>query len=373
MTAQPLTEQEQMRIFVKKVALVLLLVLLWHIQEIVILLLVSGVLAAGIAPVVARVRVLMRLHFHRRISRSTAILFVYVPLLVGVTLLLFFGLPIAAEQSRNLFTELPRLLDERIFKPLEQYIPVGHLRAMLTPRASGSAQPGAYVMGAATVIGSTIAALFIIFYMLIDAERLKNLFLLAFPSRDRATKKVLVRRMGRRMSAWLSAQLVLAGVIAGATFVALLALRIPYALPLAILAGIGEMIPVVGPIVGAIPALAVALFQSPWQFWTLLVVAILIQQVENLVLVPRLMGNQLHVSPLGIFVAFLIGTSLLGVIGAVLAAPMAAAVQLIFDALYIAPRERRQDANRPGAIATTEVIEEEERQRERESAAKKTT
>lgn len=359
-------DHDQMRVFAKKVALILLLILLWSIRQIVLLLLISGVLAAGIAPAVARLRVLVRLYFHKRIRRSTAVLLVYLPLLVCATLALFFGLPFLFEQSRKLLEDLPRLLDQRVFTPLEHYMPVDHFRAMVRrPVGGGDAKPVVtWVRGAATVIGSAVAALFIIFYMLIDSERLKNLVLLAFPSRDRAAKKVLIRRMGRRMSAWLSAQLILAGVIAGATFIALLALRIPYALPLALLAGIGEMIPVVGPILGAIPALAVAILESPWQFWGMFVAAILIQQFENLFLVPRLMGNQLHVSPLGIFVALLIGTSLLGVIGAVLAAPMAAVAQLIFDEVYVGRRERRQDASRPGAIATTEAIEEEERHKE---------
>lgn len=359
-------DHDQLRIFAKKVGIVLLLVVLWQIREIVILLLISGILAAGIAPAVARMRVLARLYFHRRIARSTAVLLVYLPILLATTILLFFGLPFLLEQSRSLVSDLPRLLDERVFTPLEQYIPMDDFRAMVRRPAANDDQPVVtYVRGAATVVASAIAVLFIVFYMLIDAERLRNFFLIAFPSQERAERKVLVRRMGRRMSAWLAAQLLLALIIGAATFVTLLILRIPYALPLAFLAAIGEMIPIVGPILGAIPALAVALFQSPAQFWWLLVAVVVIQQIENLVLVPRLMGNQLHVSPLAIFVAFLIGTSLLGIVGAILAAPMAAAAQLLIDQAYVAPRERRQQADRPGAIATTEGIEEQERQKDR--------
>ena len=369
-TGTGLSDQDQLRVFAKKLGLVLLLLVLWQIREIVILLLVSGILAAGIAPLVARVRVVARHRLHRRMPRSAAVLLVYLPILLAATLLLFFGLPFLLEQSRSLVNDLPRLLDERVFTPLERYIPMDDFRAMVRRPAVDDQPVVTYVRGAATVLASTIAVLFIVFYMLIDAERLKNFFLLAFPSNERAANKALVRRMGRRMSAWLAAQLLLAFLIGGATFVVLLVLRIPYALPLAVFAAIGEMIPVVGPILGAIPALAVALFQSPSQFWWFLAAAVVIQQVENLVLVPRLMGNQLHVSPLGIFVAFLIGASLLGIIGAILAAPMAAAAQLIIDQLYVARRERRQESSRRGAIATTEGIEEEERQKERAEQGK---
>jgi predicted PurR-regulated permease PerM len=355
-------DADQVRVFAKKLALVLLLVFLWFIRDIAVLLLISGVLAAGIAPVVHRTRALMRLWLGKRIARSTAVLLVYLPFFILAAVILFLGLPYLFEESRKLMIELPRLLNERIFIPLEKYIPMDGFRAMLP---GGEPAPGAepvitYVKGAATVVGSSIAVLFIVFYMLIDAERLKNLILLAFPSSDRSSRKALLRRMGRRMSAWLSAQLILAGVIGLATFIALTALRIPYAVPLALIAAIGEMIPVVGPIVGAVPALAVAMLQSPWQFWTMLVVAVLIQQIENLVLVPRLMGDKLHVSPLAIFIAFMIGASLLGIIGAILAAPMAAVIQLVFEEVYVARRERRQDTSRAGALVTSETRENEE-------------
>jgi predicted PurR-regulated permease PerM len=357
------TDADQIRLFAKKLALVLLLVFLWFIRDIAILLLVSGVLAAGIAPVVDRTRALIRLWLRRRVARSTAVLLVYLPFFILAALFIFFGLPYLFEESRKLMTDLPRLLNERIFVPLEKYISMDGFRAMLPggePAPGGEEPVMTYVKGAATIVGSSIAVLFIVFYMLIDAERLKNLILLAFRSEDRASRKVLLRRMGKRMSAWLAAQLILAGVIGTATLIALLALRIPYALPLALIAAIGEMIPVVGPIVGAVPALAVAMLQSPWQFWTMLVVAVLIQQIENLVLVPRLMGDKLHVSPLAIFVAFMIGASLLGIIGAILAAPMAAVVQLIFEEVYVARRERRQDTSRAGALVTSETRENEE-------------
>ncbi|HYI11271.1 MAG TPA: AI-2E family transporter [Thermoanaerobaculia bacterium] len=368
----PRTDHDQMRIFAKKVALLLALLLAWHIRGIVVLLLVAGVLAAGIAPAVARVQVLVRRYLHRRVRRSTAVLLIYLPFFLVAAALLLFGLPFLLDQSKGLAADLPRLLDERIFTPLQAYIPIGDFRELLRKTATGSeGEPILkYVRGAATVVASGVAVLFVIFYMLIDAERLKNLFLLAYPSEQRAGKKTLVRRMARRMSAWLSAQLILAGVIGGLTFAVLVALRVPYALPLALLAAIGEMIPVIGPIVGAVPALVVALFQSPWQFWSVLIAAIVIQQFENLVLVPRLMANKLHVSPLGIFVGFMIGASLLGIIGAVLAAPIAAIVQVIFEEMYVARRERRQDTARAGALVTSEVLEEEERQKEREAGDK---
>jgi predicted PurR-regulated permease PerM len=152
------------------------------------------------------------------------------------------------------------------------------------------------------------------------------------------------------MSYWLSAQLILALIIGAATFVALMILRIPYAVPLAMLATIGELVPVIGPIVGAVPSLIVALFQSRWQFWAVLAMAIVLQKTENLLLVPRLMSRHVMISPLVVFVAFMIGGSLLGILGAVLAIPIAAIAQVTFEEAFIIPRERRQGSSRRGAL-----------------------
>ncbi len=182
-----ISDRDHVRVFVKKVAILLVLVLLWKIRDIVVLLLISGVLAAGIAPAVVRVRVYMRRWFRRRISRGAAVLLVYLPLLIVASLAIFFGLPFLLEQSRTLMTDLPRLLDERIFTPLSKYMPVDDFRAMVSnPKPAGGQPVVTYVKGAATIVASAVAAMFIIFYMLIDAERLKNFFLLAFPSHERA-------------------------------------------------------------------------------------------------------------------------------------------------------------------------------------------
>jgi predicted PurR-regulated permease PerM len=135
-----------------------------------------------------------------------------------------------------------------------------------------------------------------------------------------------------------------------AIFVALLLLRIPYALPLAILAMLGETVPVLGPIVATAPALAIAILHSRWQFWSVLILAVVLQKVENFVVAPRVMSRKVRISPLGVFIAFMIGGTLLGVIGALLAVPVAAIIHVAFDEAFVSRRERRQDADRSGTL-----------------------
>lgn len=113
---------------------------------------------------------------------------------------------------------------------------------------------------------------------------------------------------------------------------------------------IGELVPVIGPILGAVPTLTVALFHSTSQFWSVFVMAVLLQKTENLFLVPRLMGRRVRVSPLSIFIAFMIGASLLGIVGAVMAIPVAAILQVTLDEVFFSPRERRLHLGRHGAL-----------------------
>lgn len=345
----------ELQVFATKVTIVvavgLTLLLLWFARDVLVLIFIAAVLAAGIAPAVRKVQLLWRFWFHRRLPRGTAVMVVYLPFVVTVLFLIVVLAPRVIADLRTLGAQLPVLIDRNILTPLERYVPVGYLRQELH---GGIAVPRAnvigYVRNAATAIAEIVAVLFMIAYMLIDAERLRNLILLVFPPDVRAERRETIGRMARRMSAWLSAQLILSAIIGIATFITLLALRIPYALPLAILAAIGEMVPVIGPTVGAIPSLTIALLHSRWQFWSVLVMAIVLQKAENLFIVPRVMARKVSISPLAVFIAFMMGGSLLGIAGAIMAIPVAAIVQVGFEEVFVKRRERRQDAVRSGTL-----------------------
>jgi len=345
----------ELELFTRKVLIVVGAVVvcgvLWFARDVLLLVFIAGVLAAGITPVVRRVRALWRLNLHRRISRGTAVMIVYLPFVVMVIVLGLVIVPRFITDTRALARQFPTLIERNVLTPLERYVPVDVIRQELRdgielPRS----RVFAYMRNAAAAIASMFAVLFMVAYMLIDAERLRNLFLLVYPPESRGRRRRTLVRVGKQMSAWLSAQLMLCAIIGVATFVGLTLLRIPYALPLAILAAVGELIPVIGPTVSAIPALIVALLSSRWQFWAVLAFAFLLQKAENYLIVPRVMAKKVSISPLAVFIAFLIGASLLGVIGAIMAIPVAAIAQVAFHEAFVAPRERRQDLERSGTL-----------------------
>lgn len=345
----------ELEIFTRKVLIVIAIIgavaLLWFARGVLLLVFIAAVLAAGISPAVHAVRVRWRYYFRRNLTHGPAVMIVYLPFLIAVTLIVFVVVPRFIAETRALGAQLPALIEQNVLRPLEPYVPVGIIRKELRdgvelPRS----QMFAYMRNAVAGFASIIAVLFMMAYMLIDAERLRNLFLLIYPPDARGDRRQTLNRIARRLSGWLSAQLLLSGIIGVASFIGLLALRIPYALPLAILAAVGELIPVLGPTLGAIPALAIAMLHSPWQFWSVLALTVLLQKVENLFIVPRVMASKVAISPLTVFIAFMIGASVLGFIGAILAIPVAAIVKVVFEEAFVARRERRQDVERPGTL-----------------------
>ncbi len=349
------SRRSELQVFTVKTLIVIAIVaaaaLAWVARGVLLLVFMAAVLAAGISPAVRALRIRWRFAFRRKLSRGAAVMIVYLPFLLAVLLIGLFIVPRFVADTRELGARLPALIEENVLQPLERFVPVGVIREELS---GGVELPRSrvfmYMRNAAAAFASVIAVLFMVAYMLIDAERLRNLFLLVYPPEVRGRRRRTLIRMGARMSGWLSGQLLLSAIIGVATFVGLASLRVPYALPLAIIAAVGELIPVIGPTLGAVPALAIALLHSRWQFWAVLAFAVVLQKVENLFIVPRVMSRKVAVSPLGIFVAFMIGASLLGIIGAILAIPVAAIVQVAFEEAFVRRRERRLDAERPGTL-----------------------
>jgi predicted PurR-regulated permease PerM len=345
----------ELRLFFEKALIVALFlvgaVILWLARGVLVLVFIAAVLAAGISPAVHRVRVIGRHLLHRNIPRGTAVLIVYFPFLLLAFGLLAIMIPRLVVETRELSAQLPSLLDRNVFTPLERYIPMDNARDWLRNGASLPHGVFGYVRSAVTAVASLVAVLFMVVYMLIDAHRLRNTFLLFYPPEVRAERRRTMTRIARRMTSWLSAQLILSAIIGATTFATLLILRLPYALPLALFATFGEMVPVIGPILGFTPALAIALLHSRWQFWSVLIAALVMQKLENFLIAPRVMSKRVSISPLASFIAFMTGAAILGIVGALIAIPVAAIVQVAFEEAFVARRERRHDLDRAGTLS----------------------
>ena len=125
--------------------------------------------------------------------------------------------------------------------------------------------------------------------------------------------------------------MILAGTIGVTAAIGLYLLGVPYFYVLALLAAIGEMVPVIGPVLSAVPAVLVAFSVSPRTALFVLIFLVVQQQFENHFLVPKVMERQVGVSAVTVIIALLLGGSLLGILGAVLAVPSAAILQVLLQ------------------------------------------
>lgn len=314
-------------------------VLMWALylaHEALLLIYVAALVAIGLSPIVSAIERRDRLA-GSRVPRWLAILSIYLLVLgtvVGVGIMV---VPPLAAQSRELWERLPELLHQA----QQWLIDRGILSHQISVREAVERAPVAHgdavgaVLAAVTGVAGGLFGLFTIlilaFYFLVDAETIVNTFVRLFPRGERRRVNDACRRVTTKVSAWLGGQLLLGGIIGASAALALWIMGVPYFYVLALIAGIGELIPIVGPLLSAIPAIAVAFTVSPTLALGVAVFFIAQQQFENHVLVPNIMGRQVGVSAVVVIVALLVGGSLLGVMGAILAVPTAAILYVLFE------------------------------------------
>jgi predicted PurR-regulated permease PerM len=321
--------------------LALTVVLLWTaylVRGSLLLIYVSALFAIGMAPLVAileRQRII-----HNRLPRWAAILVIYLMALVVVVTMARLVTEPLVTQARELWSALP----EMIQRAQQWLIDRGLLTRELSLREAVAQSPVGGSDAVGTLVGAVwgfigglfglVTILILAFYLLLDAERLVRTFVGLFPRPERPRVERACRRVSSKVSAWLGGQLLLGAIIGTTAAIGLFLIGVPYFYVLALIAGIGELIPIVGPLLSAVPAVLVAFAVSPA---TALVVALfffLQQQLENHILVPKIMEHQVGVSAAGVIAALIIGGSLLGVVGAILAVPTVAILQVIFEEFF---------------------------------------
>lgn len=314
------------------------IVILWClylVRDVLLLIYVSMVLAIGFSPIVRlieRQRLLPK--GARRVPRWLAILTLYILILGTLTAIGIMIVPELVEQGRQLWTEAPKMVE----RSQDWLVDVGIIDHPLTLKEAMQQAPGTgdavgtltgAVFGILGGLFGLVTILILTFYFLVEADNLRASFLALFPKRERPRIEKATRTATVKISAWLNGQLLLGTTIGITAAIGLWLMGVPYFYVLALIAGIGEMIPVVGPFIAAVPAVAVAATIS-WQKVLMVAVFFLIQQqVENHVLVPKIMERQVGISAVAVILALLIGGSLLGVLGAILAIPSAAILQVV--------------------------------------------
>jgi predicted PurR-regulated permease PerM len=179
-----------------------------------------------------------------------------------------------------------------------------------------------------------VLALVISLYLLADGPRFGERSLALIPAQHRAKALFLQDNGSRVLGGYLRGQFTLALIIGVLAGVGMSVLGLPYAVVLGVLAGLFELVPMFGPILSAIPAVIVALFMPfPTVLWVVLYFLV-IQQLENNVLAPRISGHAVGLHPLGAMFALLAGFQLAGLLGGLFAVPLAGVLWVLIGAAY---------------------------------------
>ncbi len=180
---------------------------------------------------------------------------------------------------------------------------------------------------------------FWLFYVLMDQRAGRDYLDRMIHPRLRADFWAMITIIDHDLSGYLRGQLILGTSVGLAAWIGLTALnmagmKIPYTVLLAVVAGITELVPVIGPIIGAIPAILLGLADSPTTALAVTILYIAIQQLENHILVPRIIGESVGVHPAILMVVLVVCSQVFGLLGAILSAPLSAMARDLFLYLY---------------------------------------
>jgi predicted PurR-regulated permease PerM len=314
--------------------------LLFLVRSTLITVYISALFAMGISPLVRVIERPRVTWLSNRLPRWLAILLIYAAIIGAIVGLAAIVFPPLVQQ----FEELWRTLPSRVEQGQDFLIRRGILRDRITLGEAVQQAPAASAgNAAATIFGyvrnvigglfGVITILLLTFYMLVESREILSFFVRLFPVRQRRRVATVSNAVTQKVSAWMGGQLLLSLVIGLTSALGLGAMGVPYFYVLALISAVGEMIPMVGPILAAIPAILVAATVSPGLAIGVAIFFVAQQQLENTILVPKLMGRQVGLSAVTVIIALGVGSQLLGVVGAILSVPTAAILQVLFEEL----------------------------------------
>jgi predicted PurR-regulated permease PerM len=315
------------------------------IPDILVMLLIALIIASAMLPGIN--------HFHKQLKwkRPIAILTVF-GLLFGVLILLgLIVVPTLVDQAQTLVNNLPaytakvqqtyswvRALDQRF-----HLLP--SMDEAATAVSSFAAGWLASTLGWAGKLLGGVFTIFLIliitFFLLLDGPELKRGALSLVPPQHRPVMEAQFEPVALKLGAYVQGVMTSIGFLTTYLAIALSIAGEPLALVLALLAGLMEIIPMVGSLIGSIPAILIALTVS-WQLALIVVVIFLVGNfIQGNFVAPYVFSRSVNVSPVMITFALLIGGSLMGITGALIAVPVMAALQVLVQNLYVEPMERR--------------------------------
>jgi len=282
-------------------------------------------------------------------KRSTGIAIVFVAMLVTTALLVLLTVPALVEQLQAIFVREPEIRGQiadllgrhRLTATLGPALRNVHYDA-IARAAAGTAF--AISSRALEILAYLASSIFLALYVLIDRDRLRGGLFAMLPRSQHVRLSRVLLKLETIVSGYIRGQILTSALMAIFVFALLALFRVSNALPIAVFAGIADVLPYIGAILSIAPAALAASAKGWWVVVTVIVVLLAYEEFESRFLVPKIYGRALRLPSSIVLLALLIGGTLMGIVGALLALPVAAAIRMLIEELRVElPGEQLDD------------------------------
>jgi predicted PurR-regulated permease PerM len=329
------------------IALLLLVAGLWVLNRLlpVVLVLVAALVIVGsISPAVRWLE-------ERRIRRGMGIALVFAALMVVAVLIITLTIPALIEQLTNLLDQEPALraslakwlAGSHVTSPLAELLRKVHSGDLLRMAASNAYE---YSSRAIAILAYVLSSIFLALYIMIDRDRLRGGLFLVVPRSHHIRLSRVMLNLETIVGGYIRGQLITSVFMAIFVFILLKACDVPNALAVAVFTGVADVLPYIGALLSVGAAVLASLSRGPDIIIVVLVLMLAYEAFESRVLVPRIYGRALRLPSSVILFSLLSGSVLLGIVGALLALPVAAAVLMLIEELRVElPGQQEQAAD----------------------------
>jgi len=305
------------------VVFLITLSLMWKLRDIFILFFVCFIFMQALNPYVARLEKLM-------VPRALAIILLYAIILTFLSFALAGIVPVLVDQTSAFINSLPSMVQNFNFFGASAYDISSQLKIL-------EGLPTSIARTAFSLVSNLFSAFvvfMITFYLLMERKNFGRYSFNFFGPQGKDRALEIINQLELRLGSWVNAEIFLMTIVGLLSYFGYLILGLNYAVPLAIVAGVLEIIPNIGPTVATILAAAIGLSVSPITALLAVVWGIVIQQLENNFIVPKIMKETVGLNPLITILLIAAGAKLNGVSGAILAVPTYLTLETIFKVIW---------------------------------------
>lgn len=313
--------------------------IVWLVLRPLAVLMMSIVLAETLEPLVGRLQ--------NRLRRSFAILVVYFGIVVVIALMVLAMLPSFLSDVGALTEEAPQFRDDVTNWINDQGVSTDQLTSVIQGQASGGGLFASIPIMIFTGFTELFLAVFLSIYWLIAKPGARSLLLSMVPPSKRDRAGEVAEAVGSTVGGYLRGVIITGAILAVFTYIGLMIIGVDYAIPLAILVFFGEFVPILGPLLTAIPALGIAAFDGLTQVLLVAGLYVIVQLLENNVVYPQVMKRATSIPPFLVIFAILAGGSAGGLIGALVAIPLAGAIRVLILELAVPEIQHRMGNDEP--------------------------